>query len=85
MSAHVPASELHDLAVAYRTRYPAEPVEAIEAALLTSWRERLPLATHLASLAHDDFVNSRLEDLDGWILSRTEARLIVLAVSDERP
>jgi hypothetical protein len=84
-SAHVPASDLAALARAYEQRHPSEPVTAIEAALLSDRPADVPLATHLARQAQRDFANGDLEDLEGWMLSRTEARLIALAAGQGRP
>ncbi len=77
--AHVLADELKDLARAYLARYPTERAMTMEEAILAGRRADMPVAAHLSVLVRKDFETGRIEDLDGWLVSRTEARLIALA------
>ncbi len=70
------------------------PAEASRTRLLAAIREHLPASavqTDAAALRHsirevirDDFARARTEDVGGWMLSRTEARLCALAALSRR-
>jgi len=78
-SLQVPSGELTNLAREYLSRHPSETAETLEAALLNGRRGKMPLPAYVSTLVRDEFEDGRLENLDGWILTRTEARLLALA------
>ncbi len=63
-----------NLLAAIRERLPASTVQAEAAALRQSIREAI----------RDDFAHARTEDVGGWMLSGTEARLCALAALSRR-
>ena len=65
-------------AKAYRAKYPAESTETIRREVLAGLRKNSKLAEHLRRKVRDDFRSDRVDLLDGWVLSRTEGRLLAL-------
>jgi hypothetical protein len=78
IEAHLPRGTLAELADAYRQRYPEERADMIERELLADRSPATSLDAHLSRSVRRDFDADRLENLAGWILTRTEARLIRL-------
>jgi hypothetical protein len=76
---HLPRGTLTELADAYRARHPEEHEDMIALELLADRSPGASLEAHLSMRVRRDFDDDRLENLAGWIISRTEARLITLA------
>jgi hypothetical protein len=79
VGAHLPHGTLAELAEAYRERHPDERDDMIELELLSDRSPGVSLDAHLSMRVQRDFDDDRLENLAGWMLTRTEARLIRLA------
>jgi len=79
---HVDGASLAPVAAAFREKHPDETSERLRAELLGGRRDGEDLAAHLSRKVREDFGAGRVEMLDGWILSRTEGRLIALTIDD---
>ena len=72
-------TDLSAIAAAWTSRHPDEgPRPALERALLADRRRGTPLSAHLAHRVTTEHAAGRAEELDGWYLAPTEARLAAL-------
>jgi hypothetical protein len=72
------AERTRQIGTQYRATVPAEnSIAALRAAILGSQR-RWHWGKSLDSLVHDDFAESRVVMVSGWVLSQTEARQCAL-------
>lgn len=73
-------ADLAAFAMAWRAKHPTESSrETLARAVLTGRRAGEPLAAYLARQVAAEHAAERSELLDGWYLTPTEARLVVLA------
>ena len=65
---------------AYLATLPTPPsADALTAAVTAGLPGTVRLRTEIAALIRADYAAERIECLDGWLLSRTEARLCAIA------
>jgi hypothetical protein len=79
IEANAAGGTLAELADEYRERHPEQRDDVIELELLADRPPGTSLDAHLSMRVRRDFDADRLENLAGWMLTRTEARLIRLA------
>ena len=77
---HVDAPAVASLAAAYRQKYPGETPEQLRAQVLSGKKGGENLAVLLTRKVREDFAEERMVTLEGWVLSRTEGRLIALTI-----
>ena len=79
---HVEAPAVASLAAAYRQKYPEETPEQLRARVLSGKKGGESLAVLLTRKVREDFDEERVVVLEGWVLSRTEGRLIALTIDN---
>ena len=77
---HIEAPAVASLAAAYRQKYPEETPDQLRALVLSGKKGGENLAVMLSRRVREDFDEERMVVLEGWVLSRTEGRLISVAI-----
>ena len=72
-------ADVRTIAAAWTTRHPAESSAAVlTRAILAGRKGREPLSAYLARTVSAEHRDGRSEEVDGWFLAPTEARLATL-------